>query len=448
MDYIYLGAWATIVALSGDSAESGLARISSNQTLVPQLACKTGDASVVSLFPTLQQQINQSKWGKRAWTLQEGQLSRRCLYFTPHQVYFECRAIQCCESVQDGGTTHHTWSNKRKLIARYDKSPQTCVRPGSFLDQQPIVNDQTRSYGQLLTTYDEYVREYCSRELSYESDTINAITALFDDLQRTHNMFKTGFYWGLPVDALPFALLWFCSGMPQRREGFPSWSWAGWRGHLERIVDHVKTTQEGPHENFTQNNEDSEIINDAKQTAYFIKFQKASNQSPQLLETLYRGSPRDKDPVLDQDVEESKLVITNSTYCRYLDSHIASEETYRHLLFVEGFVFRSRWRFDQDSLRPLEEDVYEVKLNGIACKITCHSPATLQELSKDHWSWEHMLVLHREFIHYTWCYGLLLLNWNSDIAYRISPLKICFPADARKEVFKALNPVKACFALG
>ncbi|KAF4635627.1 hypothetical protein G7Y89_g2460 [Cudoniella acicularis] len=437
MDCIYAGAWITIVALNGDSANSGLGRISSNTPQIPQASCTLKWASMVSLFPTLQQQINRSKWGKRAWTLQEGQLSPRCLYFTPHQVYFECRSIQCCESVQDSHTPFHSWSNKRRLISRYDKTPQTCLGPGVFLDQSSATDSQTWTDSQLLTIYDHYVREYCSRELSYEADTIKAITPLFEDLQRTHSIFKGGFFWGLPVDALPFALLWFCSGQQQRREGFPSWSWAGWRGQLERIVDHVKTIQEGPHEA----NEDGNTREYKKQASYFVEFKQGREESQQPFVVLYQGIPRDKDPALDQDEWNSKYTITNSFYVHYLDGNFKSMESYNQLLFVKGFIFRvkvSCLNSGQGVLPPQEENEYKFTVNEITCKIACPNQATLQELLKLDGPTKYLLVLHREFVQSHWCYDLLLLNWNQDVAYRVSPLKLSFPAADRLEEGQSL----------
>jgi hypothetical protein len=75
---IYRGAWITIIALSGKSADSGFSRFS-RETYFPQLRCRIKGKTLVSLMPTLSQQIWVSPWGGRAWTLQEGLLSPRCL---------------------------------------------------------------------------------------------------------------------------------------------------------------------------------------------------------------------------------------------------------------------------------------------------------------------------------------------------------------------------------
>lgn len=75
MDIIYSGAWLTLVALSGTSADSGLYQINRKQ----QLTCQIGSFNFASTFPTLSQQVSDSVWGSRAWTFQ-GLLSPRTLY--------------------------------------------------------------------------------------------------------------------------------------------------------------------------------------------------------------------------------------------------------------------------------------------------------------------------------------------------------------------------------
>ncbi|PMD37141.1 HET-domain-containing protein, partial [Hyaloscypha variabilis F] len=95
---IYRGAWITIIALSGTSANSGFSRFS-RETYFPQLCCRIKGKTLIGLMPTLSQQIWKSPWGRRAWTLQEGLLSPRCLYVSDHQIYFDCSSMQCCESL-------------------------------------------------------------------------------------------------------------------------------------------------------------------------------------------------------------------------------------------------------------------------------------------------------------------------------------------------------------
>src|SRR5436305_7861718 len=62
--------------------------------------------------------------------------------------------------------------------------------------------------------------------MTRDDDALNAFTGI---LQRLETMYKEGFFWGLPIADFQWALLWQSQWPPQRREGFPTWSWAGWK---------------------------------------------------------------------------------------------------------------------------------------------------------------------------------------------------------------------------
>ena len=94
MNLIYAGAFATIIALQGDSANSGLPRASTHYAGIKQRRVKCGPSEVVSILPRLADQLTHSPWAKRGWTFQEGIFSSHCLIFTEHQVYFHCHKMQ------------------------------------------------------------------------------------------------------------------------------------------------------------------------------------------------------------------------------------------------------------------------------------------------------------------------------------------------------------------
>lgn len=111
MSLIYRGAWATLIALDGETANAGLGRVNAGSRVsdarYAQTGYRAGKTELLTIMPTLQQLCNRSRWAKRAWTLQECTLSPRYLYFTPYQVYFECNATQLCESVNESGSWFH-----------------------------------------------------------------------------------------------------------------------------------------------------------------------------------------------------------------------------------------------------------------------------------------------------------------------------------------------------
>jgi hypothetical protein len=102
------------------------------------------------------------------------------------------------------------------------------------------------------------INEYLKKSLSYESDTLNAFMSVlcYAWLSST----PTYHSWGVPFDSLHSltddhyhgaflaALFWGLEGRVSvarqsyshisRRELFPSWTWAGWRG-LKRSACHV-----------------------------------------------------------------------------------------------------------------------------------------------------------------------------------------------------------------
>ncbi|KAI9570104.1 heterokaryon incompatibility protein-domain-containing protein [Boletus coccyginus] len=112
MSAIYTGSWATIFNIAGQSARSGLPRVGTLEGVIPQLSCEIGGKLLLSLMPPLREQISESHWNTRAWTFQEGMLSPRRLFFTNHQVYFECNLAQCCESINDSRSTFHLLSDE------------------------------------------------------------------------------------------------------------------------------------------------------------------------------------------------------------------------------------------------------------------------------------------------------------------------------------------------
>ncbi len=67
------------------------------------------------------------------------------------------------------------------------------------------------------------------RALGYEQDRLRCMQGLLNPLQPD---FPGGFLWGMPVPCLSSALLFHHGPWQdapfQRREEFPSWSWAGW----------------------------------------------------------------------------------------------------------------------------------------------------------------------------------------------------------------------------
>ncbi|KAF8132043.1 heterokaryon incompatibility protein-domain-containing protein [Boletus edulis] len=246
MSAIYSGAWATIICLSGQSARSGLPRVGTLQDVIPQLSCEIWGKRLLSVMPTLHDQIHWSPWASRAWTYQEGLLSPRRLFFTNHQVYFECNSVQCCESLDDSSSLFNLQSEEQRRVALdevvQDPEELDIVGPGGVIGcgvlRDPFRPISRAAEAQVdvdnLARYLRLVHSYTMREMSHDADSLNAFSAVLTRLEE--NYYKRGFLQGLPVDDLPRALLWYHLTPPRRRVDFPAWSWVGWDGWVNEIA--------------------------------------------------------------------------------------------------------------------------------------------------------------------------------------------------------------------
>jgi hypothetical protein len=74
------------------------------------------------------------------------------------------------------------------------------------------------------------IMAYSKRELSYQSDILDAFAGVAD---MARNDSGTELCYGLVSSALTSGMLWRLSASPvSRRTGFPSWSWCGWLGEV------------------------------------------------------------------------------------------------------------------------------------------------------------------------------------------------------------------------
>lgn len=70
---------------------------------------------------------------------------------------------------------------------------------------------------------------YSYRQSSYDVDAQRALEGI---AQQLTTVYPKGFFHGLPIEDFDWGLLWRSQWPPTRRQGFPSWTWAGWIGGL------------------------------------------------------------------------------------------------------------------------------------------------------------------------------------------------------------------------
>lgn len=84
-----------------------------------------------------------------------------------------------------------------------------------------------------LSRFNKYVVEYTGRELTYQSDALNAFLGIGNMI--TPSMANSRLFHGIPAVAFDWALLWngnLNQKNLRRRHQFPSWAWAGWQGQI------------------------------------------------------------------------------------------------------------------------------------------------------------------------------------------------------------------------
>ena len=230
MRSVYRGAYVTVIAISGHSANVGLPKMS-HKGVCQQMTCCINGQRLVGLMPTLSQQVWVNPWGQRGWTFQEARLSPRCLFLSDHQLYFECKALQWVESLDYRRSWAHTLS-----VA----SNPTTSGFETWMIKEGGSGCFRHSDSRRLANYGYPVNMYTQRRLKYAADALNAFTGM---LQAFTDMYPKGFIQGLPIEDLDWAMLWRSHNPSKRRVEFPSWTWAGWEGGVwhGQPLDHTKT---------------------------------------------------------------------------------------------------------------------------------------------------------------------------------------------------------------
>lgn len=235
MDSIYQNAELTIIAAAGDGPQYGLPGIN-NRSRGAQRTCTIGNFDIISTMRHPHRTIQSSKWSSRGWTLQEAALSCRNLVFTDDQVYFECNAMNCHESLLNNLDESHV-EDKSEFRDFF----QAGLFGLSTLYKYGYVNESNVTAADNLSIFMRLVEQYTARDLTYDTDSLKAFTGLIRRFETSKTAVNQ--IWGVPfcrgeseketIDSFVDGLRWkhsFIDGKPRRRPGFPSWSWAGWAG--------------------------------------------------------------------------------------------------------------------------------------------------------------------------------------------------------------------------
>lgn len=211
MATIYASACLTIIAATGEDADAGLPGVSP-RTVGSEWLEIAGGVYLVPRHYGLSPVIENTKYFRRAWTYQEQILSKRRMYITNDGVYVQCRS-----------------EIRREDMEEPCRFGMDAVRldPLAFLQSHSSMA-KSGNWDKVFRYYGRFIRDYTGRELSFHSDTVNAVAGILDKLSSALSL---SFREGLPVQLIDQALLWMGSGDLKRGDlNFPSWSWAGWEG--------------------------------------------------------------------------------------------------------------------------------------------------------------------------------------------------------------------------
>lgn len=209
---IYHGAYVTTIAISGDSACSGLLKVSRSK-VYQQLSCRIDCKTLVGLMPTLSQQVWLTWWGQGAWTFQESRLSLRCLLISDHQLYFECKEFQCTRSLEIEQFWVHDLSVPSNTTTKSFAS-WMMAQGGSGCFRHSVDMHEHR-----LNNYGCGLNFYSARKMRCAEDCVKAFTGM---LQTFDKVYPQGFIEGLPVEDLTWGLLWSLRDPSPRRSDFPT----------------------------------------------------------------------------------------------------------------------------------------------------------------------------------------------------------------------------------
>ncbi|KAF5645864.1 uncharacterized protein FTJAE_2294 [Fusarium tjaetaba] len=254
MNTIYNQASVTIIAAAGESSLHGLPGVGQCPRTIPNNFILDGTTWRYKPI-SFANHVGASRWSTRGWTYQEAVFSRRCVIFADDQVFYQCGSMTCAEEL-----IHDFESCERVVFPIFER----------ILYQDSDSRVYLPSSWRFMTNLEAYSK----RELTYDSDVLRAMEGIFGFYAQLEPPVEQ--YWGLPhrwvgcqlsnlyrkdvyhvakskhndvVVAILWAMLWEPrwseiqipeSGLA-RRDGFPTWSWSGWKvGVRWNFLENVK----------------------------------------------------------------------------------------------------------------------------------------------------------------------------------------------------------------
>ncbi|KAF2186267.1 HET-domain-containing protein [Zopfia rhizophila CBS 207.26] len=181
----------------------------------------------------------------RGWTLQENCLPPRTLHFTRSGLVWEC----LCHTVVEWLHDPEDYGAELKLLIRPyvidDENKKRMAQPGR--EEKAFKNTTKQSpVNQIYASWDEIVRFYSERKLTYSSDklpAISGIASLFSTMLRG-DRYLAGLWESRLLEGLCWHICSFDNIPRSRLDNYraPSWSWASIDGEI--LLNHSSDTPE------------------------------------------------------------------------------------------------------------------------------------------------------------------------------------------------------------
>lgn len=239
MHMIYARAYMTIVAASAKNVFSPLSGFR-RDTRAPLASQEIEGRTLTRTREKFHQGLTRSLYYTRGWTMQEFIMSPRCLVFAYDQVYYRCSSALQSEIEGTFSSWYRPVTGFFKLYKDFEGvRDQIRHEMGTLPPRRSPCSQRYTEMFPDFCVYTDLVSSYTERELSYQSDILNAFHAMQSALGSQMN---TTFEFGLPMAAISMALLWIPKGKTRGRRRieevssyhnvahpFPSWSWIGWQ---------------------------------------------------------------------------------------------------------------------------------------------------------------------------------------------------------------------------
>jgi len=238
MDKIYQEAMITIVSLV-PNAGCAMPGVGPDTRSTSEIRFTGKSLDLMYTRPILDNVLGRSVWETRGWTLQEKFFSKRLLFFTPYQVYYQCPDAlwaEDCVLEPPGFQDVSDMMRKRSSDVAVEEPDIYAVPPESSNRPPPALGHNPWDEGDWTLAsffvYEDLLTEYMKRSLTRDADILAAFSGILNGLET----WLGPSVFGMPERIFDIALLWYGKTIAERRPEFPSWSWCGWRFKQDRAI--------------------------------------------------------------------------------------------------------------------------------------------------------------------------------------------------------------------